>query len=155
MAKETVTTEPTPAPPIVGLSGDQLAQILQSVGQTNAQAMKQSLRPENDNPVPNSVFHPLGMEKGTLIRETYFCSVKQNEDQLTPGEVADLNAFTENCEARDGTWWAKFERNGTHERLFIHVPSKSIDDRMELPNPRRGSKLTGLQMICRELRGVD
>lgn len=154
MAKELIT-EPAPTPAMVGLSPEQLTAILATVGQTNADAMKRSLRPENDSPAPHSVFHPLGATKATLTRETFFCHVKQSEDTLTPGEIEDLNAITEYCEARNGRWTAKIERNGNGERLFIFVPSKGLDDRMDLPNPRPGSSITGLQMICRELRGVD
>jgi|SRR5262245_38291868 len=144
-----------PDPAVIGISAEQFTELLKSIGQTNASAMKQALKPENDSPPPNSVFHPLGVDKPALARPTYFCFVKQSEDQLTVGEIHDFNAITQDCSARNGTWWAKFKQNGSESELHIFVPSKSIDERMDLPNPRRNSPLTGLQLICRELREAD
>lgn len=136
------------------LTPEMLDRILAANSSATATAMKTSLRPENENPPPNSVFHPLGMEKGTLRRDTFVCYVKQREDNLTPGEVAALNAIDRDCDARNGRWTAKIERNGNGERLFIMFPCKSIDDRMDLPNPGPTSTKTGLELIVAELLGA-
>lgn len=166
MAKDTIEQTTPEQPPVwlaqllaampqsQGMTPDQLKAIVEAAGVNTAQAMKTSLRPQNDNPPPNSVYHPLGMEKGTLSRETFVCYVKQAEDLLTPGEVASFNSIDRDCDARDGRWTARLERNGSGERLFIMFPCKSIDDRMDLPNPRPGSSKTGLQLIVDELLGL-
>lgn len=142
-------------PAVIGISPEQFEALLGRIGNQSATAMKQALKPEIDSPAPNSVFHPAGATKAPLLRPTFFCGVKQNWDQLTVGEVDDFNAITKNCTAREGRWKAVFTQNGTEQELHIWVPSKSIDERMDLPNPRRGSPLTGLQLICRELRESD
>lgn len=142
MAKD---TQPDTAPaPIVGLTPEQLTQILQHVGDTNATAMKRSLKPENENPPPNSVFHPLGVEKPALTRECFFNGSKQYEDQLTPEEVRAWNGITHSCSAHGGQWKAVVEQNGTANRVLVTVPAKGIDQLMDLPS---------LTLILRELAG--
>lgn len=134
-------------PTVVALTADQLVEVLETVGQSNAEAMRASLRKDNPNYNEKSVFtHPEGEKahpKEKLRRKSYFCSARLREDQLTPTEIALLNRFTANKDAREGRWTARITRSGTDETLLIDVPIKSIDDRMSLPS--------GLTLILREL----
>lgn len=77
--------------------------------------------------------------KPKLTRETYFLNHRESEDDLTPAEILAYNAIEHPCEARDGQWTVKFNRN----RMFIDIPAFTADDRMNLPN--------GLVLILREL----
>jgi hypothetical protein len=128
-----------------GISGDDLKAILAS--QTESQkAIAESAKPvrhSNPDHLHISAFsHPEGdlkRPKGRLSRETYFNNHKESEDDLTPAEIEAFNAITASCEARDGKWKATIKG----KRLFVNVPSFTIDDRMDLPN--------GLVLILREL----
>lgn len=85
--------------------------------------------------------------KPKLRYETFFNGHREREDDLKPAEIDAYNRFKHSCEARGGRWKAQL-KNG---RLVIDVPSRTIDDRMDLPN--------GLVLILTELsqgaRAVD
>ncbi len=82
------------------------------------------------------MLHP----KGKLDRETWFCSCKQEESQLTPSEIDLFNAIQVSK-----TWRGdpKFGADVTPKRRFIMLPHVSIDERMQLP--------TSLSLILMEL----
>lgn len=115
-----------------------LAEVLQS----NTDATRKALRPENNDMTPKGVFNPTGGVKTKLTRKTVFVGAQMYENQLTPAEIDLFNRFTTNKEARNGRWTAKFIKNGTTEELHIGVPHMEISDRMELPS---------LSLILREL----
>lgn len=132
---------------VVGMTPAQLTAILETVGQTNASAMRQSLRRENPDFNQKSVFHyPEGQRvrpKPTLQREVLFCGMRQRDDQLTPEEIQLFNRFQGNKSAHDGKWAAEILRRGSRELLMINVPANGLDKLMSLPN--------GLTLILREL----
>jgi hypothetical protein len=162
----TVATEKTPAESVVGvpvtMTMDQLQLLLQSVQGAgvkpedikailaqqaeSTKELVQASRPmRHSNPAhehKSAFSHPEGdvkRPKARLTRETYMNNHRESEDDLTPFEIDAYNAIQHPCEARDGTWTVRFNRN----RMFIDVPSFTQDDRMNLPN--------GLVLILREL----
>jgi len=131
-----------------GLTAQQMKELLDGVATSTQKAM----RPENAVHPHISVYsYPEGdiaREKPKLKRDTFFCGHKENEDQLTPGEIEAYNAFNEPREARGGSWRAEIKRSrsvGGREALFIWVPAASVDHRMMLPS--------GLTLILNELNG--
>jgi len=103
-----------------------------------------------ENPDYNevSVFtHPEGQRKrpkAELSRETFFCGSRVRGDELTPAEIDAFNAITVSRTARNGTWTAEVKQNGQAQQLYVTVPSRTVDERMELPG--------SLLLILRELR---
>jgi hypothetical protein len=120
----------------------------------NQQALAESQRTIHrqnpQHPGISAFSHPEGemkRPKARLRYETFFNGHREREDDLTPAEIDAYNRFEHSCEARGGRWIAQL-KNG---RLVIDVPSRTIDDRMDLPN--------GLVLILTELsqgaRAVD
>lgn len=133
------------APAPAGLGAEALTAILAQQAKTTAE-IAQAARPvrhSNADHLHVSAFSnprgDLADPKPKLTRETFFNHHRESADDLTPAEVAAYNAVTHSCEARDGQWTATVRRN----QLFIHVPSHTTDERMDLPN--------GLVLILREL----
>lgn len=136
-----------------GLSPEQLTEILTKVGITSAEAMRQSLKPENtDHPHISAFFTEKDREKyggwenkPTLRVKTYFCGVEEDVERLTPLEIESYNRLTEDREARAGRWTATIKRRGHKgEELFVNVPCETVDQRMDLPP---------LTLILHELNG--
>jgi len=129
-----------PAP--VGLSADQLQEVLAH----NAQATRKALRPENERHPDVSAFNPEGERdhpRPKLARKAFFAGIELKEDELTRAEIELLNRFSHACHARNGQWKAEI-RDGA---LLLSVPAATTDDRMDLPN--------GLSLILRELLGGE
>lgn len=144
-------TEPASRTPtmeeVVGTLAAIQAQTLAFQQESLAEDRRVRPRENVNHPAISAFSYPEGnlkRPKPALKRITFHCRVKQNDDLLTPEEIEAFNAFEHNCTARDGAWTATIERNGTTERLLIDHPSKTPDDRMNLPN--------GLLLILRELR---
>lgn len=136
-----------------GLSAEQLQEILTKVGVTSAEAMRQSLKPENpDHPHISAYFtekdrakYGSWEQKPTLRVKTFFCGVEENADRLTPLEIESYNRITADREARGGRWTAAIKRAGKKdEALFVNVPCETVDQRMDLPP---------LTLILHELNG--
>lgn len=120
-----------------------LTTLFQQSGAVNARAMKLALRKENDNYPERSVFNPVGrydddgnaqIPKVTFRRPTYANGVRLGGELETPEEIELCNRFTETKEIRSKDWKAEVVRVGTEERLYIKFPSKTINDRMNLPH---------------------
>lgn len=128
-----------------GMTADQLQAVLTSVtaGQKEIADASRTVTHSNPNHEHKSAFsYPEGdlkRPKPKLQRETYLNGHREAEDDLTPAEIDAYNAITHSCEARDGRWTAVVKG----KRLIIDVPSKTPDDRMDLPN--------GLVLILLEL----
>lgn len=145
---------PAAVPSLVGISPEQLATILGALGTTSATAMREAIRSqrkENPNYPEKSVFNPRGVfdddgnalaPRTKLTRETFFVGVRLSEELLTDDEIALCNRFTSDKTAREGLWSATLEQHGSKTRLYISVPSKTVDDRMTL---------SPFTHICREL----
>jgi len=136
------TTQP------ISMSLDDLAELVAKmsggIGQSNealagaimklANEHTRGKRPENAiNPRISAFSHPEGEEerpKSKLARETFFCGVKQSDEQLTPLEIDLFNAITESKSARKGLWSAVCEvpTNGSRGRLIVTIPASSADD---------------------------
>lgn len=124
---------------------EQLAQVLAS--QTEGQkAIALAARPVSfsnpDHEHISAFSYPEGdrkRPKPKLARETYFNGHRESAEELMPAEIDAYNAIQHSCEARDGRWTAVIKGN----RLMIDVPTKTPDDRMDLPG--------GLVLILREL----
>lgn len=69
-----------------------------------------------------------------LTRKTFFCGGREREETMTIAEVEAYNAITESCTARGGLWQAEVRGVGGDQLLHIYVPSKTIDQRAELPS---------------------
>lgn len=96
-------------------------------------------RPENaENPRISAFSYPEGetaKPKSRLARETFFCGVKQSEEQLMPLEIDLFNQIDESKSARNGAWTAELEvaKMGGRGRLIVNVPARNTDDIMNLP----------------------
>ena len=97
------------------------------------------VRPENAvNPRISEFSYPEGEEarpKPRLTRETFFCGVKQSEEQLMPLEIDLFNAIDGTKVARKGAWVADVEqpKGGSRGRLLVTVPARNADDIAGLP----------------------
>lgn len=136
-----------------GLSPEQLEAILSRVGLSSAEAMRQSLKPENtEHPHISAYFTEKDRQqygswenKPKLRVKTYFCGVEENDDRLTPLEIEGFNRITEDREARGGRWTATIRKQGRKgEELYVNVPCETVDQRMDLPP---------LTLILHELNG--
>ena len=109
---------------------DQLAAAIMKLANEHTRGK----RPENAiNPRISEFSHPEGEEarpKAKLRRETFFCGVKQSDEQLTPLEIDLFNAISESKSARKGLWTANCEvpTNGSRGRLIVNIPASSADD---------------------------
>lgn len=83
--------------------------------------------------------------KPALLRETFFCGSRVRAEDLKPSEIDAFNAIGSSRTARNGTWTATVTQNGTAQELRVMVPSRTVDERMDLPG--------SLLLILRELAG--
>lgn len=120
----------------VALQPEQIKELIAGV----AHGTQKALRPENQVHPHVSVYsHPEGdiaRPKPTLVRDTYFCGIKEEEDRLTPGEIEAYNAIAKPMECRGGSWRAEIKRSqniGGKEALFVWVPHNTADQRNVLP----------------------
>lgn len=97
-------------------------------------AHTRGVRPQNAvNPGISEFSHPEGeaeRPKAKLTRDTFFCGVKQSEEQLTPIEIDLFNSITVSKESRKGSWTATVEQSnrGGRGRLLVQIPSATADD---------------------------
>lgn len=128
-----------------GMTAEQFTQVLATMqqGQKEIADASRPVRHSNPDHLHISAFsHPEGdlkRPKNKLARETFLNGHRESEEDLTPGEIDAYNAIQHSCEARDGRWTAVVKG----KRLLIDVPSKTPDDRMDLPS--------SLTLILREL----
>jgi hypothetical protein len=128
----------------------QLAALQASNPGTSALQLLAERSAPRENPDYNEVSaftHPEGQRvrpKADLTRETFFCGTRMKSDELTPAEIEAFNAITVSRTARNGTWTAEVRQNGNAQQLHIMVPSRTVDERMDLPG--------SLLLILRELR---
>jgi hypothetical protein len=128
----------------------QLAALQASNPGTAALALlaERSAPVNNPNYNETSVFtYPEGERvrpKPALTRATFFCGTRVRSDELTPQEIDAYNAITVSRTARHGTWTATVTQNGNEQELRVMVPSRTVDERMELPG--------SLLLILRELK---
>lgn len=142
-----------------GITAEQLSDILAKVGTTSAEAMRQSLKPENpDHPHISAYFTEKDSAKygpwenkpklvGTTgePRRTWFCGIEENAERLTPMEIESYNRITADREARSGAWTATVKYVGTKkEELHVKLPAETIDHLMNMPS--------GLPLILHELQ---
>lgn len=102
---------------------------------------------ENPNYVERGPYqYADGRHKPQLSRATFFCGTRQRDDDLTPYEIEAFNAIDVSRSTRGGMWTAELRQNGSAVELYVEVPAKSVDDRMNLPP---------LLDILAELRGGE
>lgn len=82
------------------------------------------------HPENNKIGHP----RARLKYRTFFCGSLEREDALTPLEIELYNSFTVSRTARNGTWKAIMDVDGTAEVLHIDVPFQGMDARANLPD---------------------
>ena len=95
-----------------GLSNSQLETLLTKVGLSSADAMRLSLRPENqDHPHISAFFTEATRlkygeytNKPTLRRRTYFVGIEEKDDRLTAAEIEAYNRIERTCDCRNGKW---------------------------------------------------
>lgn len=128
-----------------------LKDILTETGKISAEAAQKARWPENASHPHISVYsYPEGdivHPKPKLVRDTFFCGVREEEDRLTPGEIDAYNAIDTPREIRGGAWRAVIKKSkavGGKETLEIYVPKDTVDQRMMLPS---------LHLILHELNG--
>ncbi len=132
-------------PSLVGFTPEQLQALFATMGSVSARATSDALRSQRkENPYypEKSVYNPEGLyaDDGTpkpakvkLSRATFFVGVKLSDELMTADEIELCNRFTTDKTARNGTWKAEIVMHGNQPRLYIDVPSKTIDDRNGLP----------------------
>lgn len=143
-------------PTTAGLTVETLQTLVQAFQATSQTAVRETLRQEraeNPNYHERSAFNPPGVfdDRGTPLapkvkfrRATFFQGVRLAGELETPIEIELCNKFTDDKEAREGRWTARVENKGRpNERLYISIPSKTVDDRMENSLP--------FSLILREL----
>lgn len=128
-----------------------LKDILTETGKISAEAAQKARWPENASHPHVSVYsYPEGdilRPKPKLVRDTYFCGVREEEDRLTPGEIDAFNAIDTPREIRGGAWRAVIKTPksvGGKQTLEVYVPKDTVDQRMLLPS---------LHLILHELNG--
>jgi hypothetical protein len=86
-------------------------------------------------PKPHSPFNPEGLAvRPKLTRKCYFAGGEMKPKTLTNAEINLLNKITRPGVFNKGKWRVRLqEDSGGTQRMFIDVPTKSIDDRMALP----------------------
>lgn len=124
-----------------GITGDQLAAILEKVGVKSAESMQRAIRPENDiHPGISAFSYPEGdVAKPKPIfqgadgqkRDVYLNFHRETEDMLTPAEIEAYNSIQQDYEAHGGSWKAQITDKG--RRLNVLVPVAFMDSRMNLP----------------------
>lgn len=72
--------------------------------------------------------------KPKLARPTFFAGARCRDEDLTPAEIDAFNSITQTRLSREGTWKAEIRQNGSAQELWIDVPVKTLDDRMNLPS---------------------
>jgi uncharacterized coiled-coil protein SlyX len=72
--------------------------------------------------------------KPRLSRPTFFGGARQSDEMLTPLEVDLFNKIDSTRVSRGGTWKAEVRQNGSAQELWIDVPVKTLDDRINLPS---------------------
>ena len=136
-----------PKAPAVTMNDDQFSRLLDAVTQRPSgdpdmakllmevvAERRRTTRQSNSYHGEISPFsHPegeLAHPKAKLDRETWFCSCRQEEAQLTPDEIDLYNAIQVSK-----TWRGdpKMGAEVTPKRRFIMLPHVSIDERMSLP----------------------
>lgn len=147
-----------------GLTTDQLDRLLKETAGNTAAAMRTALLPENAVTDGISAFAPEGVAaKPKLSRRTVFCGQEQRDELLTPEEVHAFNAIDQDCEARDGRWWAKIGRDGLNPILFVHCAEAADRDvARDLPpltvllmELRRGPKAVDLVALTAQLEAMQ
>lgn len=114
-----------------------------SAANTGAESLRRVLHSSNAQHPGKSAFsypegdilHPKAMLRPTpdgQPGECFFCGSRQDPEQLTPAQIDLFNRFTRTVTARDGRWKAEISSNGIN--LAVWVPTKTIDDRMDLPS---------------------
>lgn len=81
--------------------------------------------------------HPEGERvrpKPRLSRPTFFAGARQNDETLTPLEIDLFNKIDGTRVTRNGLWKAEVRQNGSAQELWIDVPVKTLDDRINLPS---------------------
>ena len=119
------------------LTPDTLERILKSTAEAGAEGMRRVMHPQNAQAPGISKFsHPegeLAHPKDKLLRPVYFCGHREDEEMLTPTEIALYNRVTKSYTARSGRWRADLRQNGGQDELHVSVPCATIDDRMNIP----------------------
>lgn len=132
-----------------------MKEILLETGKVNAELAKKAKWPENATHLNISAYFTADdlakygslENKPKLLRETYFCGTKEEEDRLTPAEIEAYNAITKPVDVRGGAWRAEIIKPksvGAKEVLHVYVPKETVDQRMVLPS---------LLLILHELNG--
>jgi hypothetical protein len=134
------------APSTIGMTPELLSTILTQSGAAQAQAMKLVMRRENDKYPERSHFLPRGLyddagepqaPKLTFTRPTFFQEARLGGELETEEEIELCNRFTETRELTAKQWRAEVRQVGGKEQLHITVPSRTVDDRMNLPGEFR------------------
>lgn len=82
-----------------------------------------------------SSINPTGGERPKLSRRTFFCGAEQNVKYLTNEEIGLFNQLTrDGSYGQHGGWRVLTRKRGDKNIVFIDVPHKDINERMELPN---------------------
>jgi len=83
-----------------------------------------------------SPFNPEGLKvRPKLERRYIFCGGEMSEEFLTNKEIELLNKINKPGEFNGGRWRVRLRRNdGGNDTIFIDLPVKELDQRMELPN---------------------
>jgi hypothetical protein len=109
--------------------------IANAVAQATVQVNERINPHEVRFPKPHSAFNPEGLTvRPTLTRKCYFAGGEMKQKTLKNSEILLLNQITRPGAYNGGKWRVIIRTDsGGQDRLFIELPTKSIDDRMALP----------------------
>ncbi len=109
--------------------------IANAVAQATVQVQERINPHEARFPKPHSAFNPEGLTvRPALTRKCYFAGGEMKQKTLKNSEILLLNQITKPGAYNGGKWRVIIRTDsGGQDRLFIELPTKSIDDRMALP----------------------
>lgn len=129
--------KPVPPPSLTDdLTSKIAASVAQAVAQATVQVQERIAPTEARKPGRVSVFNPEGLEvRPKLGRRYIFCGGDMDEKFMTNREIDLCNKITEPGTFHKGKWHVRVRRDdGGNDTVFIDLPVKSIDQRMEIPN---------------------
>lgn len=115
---------------------DKQAKFAETIATAVAKAtleVQEKIRPIEITPkVRKSAFNPTGEKKEQLKRRIIFCSHEEDENSLTPEEIALYNQLQPGRYNNRKWEVVLHEGNGEKDTLQIRIPVSSQDDRMDL-----------------------
>jgi hypothetical protein len=109
--------------------------VAAAVSQATIQVQERISPLESRHSSKVSSFNPEGLKERPKLRaRVIFGGGEMKEKFLTNDEIAALNSITEPGDYQGGRWHVRIRKDDSNkETIMVDFPSKTIDDRMELP----------------------